>query len=332
MKVTPNFVVSFETEIHGLVTGNWQRVQEHLMWDRLMKIRPMAGKTEILTWLLETAKIYPEGNGGNKRFDDMVAATMSLENTHAGDGLRLTRDEIEDNQMANNPSVGALDYASKWAKDIGAAASYYPQQQLFSLILAGETTSLAYDALPFFSAVHLINPAKASAGTYSNIVPSVPLRVTSGATEQDNLLLGRKNLGIALAAVRKQRFVNGVPRFLKPTTLLVQSDDYDYANLIVNGAIISQTSNEQVSKLEVVCAPELDGETTGTYYIGVEDMLSDEMGAFMWGEREPFFTRFYGPMDEAVLARMNSFEWLMDGRNVAVCGHPYLFYKCKPGA
>lgn len=337
MKVTPEFIVSFETQIRGLVTGNWDRVGANLMWDRLMKIRPSATKREILTWLLETAQIYPEGDGGNKRFDDMVAATLSYENTHAGSGLRLTRDEIEDNQMRDNPTVGALDYAQKWAKDIGAASAYYPQKALFDLILNG-TTGLAYDGQPFFSDTHPVNP-NGGGGTYSNHIANVPLVVTTGTTEQDNLLLGRKNLGKALAAVRKQRFVNNVPRFLKPTTLLVQSDQADYATLLVNAGVIGQTSNTSAAdltastkKLEVVVAPELDGETSGTYYIGVEDMLSDELGAFAWSELRPFSMATYGPMTEATLGRLQEFEWQLDGRNTAIYGHPYLMYRCKPGA
>lgn len=337
MKITPTFLVSFETSLKGLVTGNWDRVAQNLMWDRAMKTRPSSTKTEILTWLLETAQIYPEGQGGNKRFDDMVAATMQFENSHSGTGLRLTRDEIEDNQMANNPSVGALDYASKWAKDVGAAAAYEPQKQLFKLILAG-TTALAYDGRPFFDTAHPVNP-NGGGGVYSNHIASVPLVVTSGASEQDNILIGRKNLGKACAAIRKQRFVNGVPRFLTPTTLYVQSDTVDYAQLLVNAGIIGATTNTSAAdaknpskKLEVVGAPELDDETAGTYYIGVEDTLSDELGAFVWSEREAFSMQTYGPMTEAALKRMNQFEWMLDGRNVALYGHPYLFYRCKPGA
>ncbi len=336
-KLTPQFVVSFESRVSGLVTGNWDRVVSRLNWDRFMKTRPSATKREILTWLLETAQIYPEGDGGNKRFDDMVAASTEFTNAHSGTGLRLSRDEIEDNQMRDNPTVGAMDYASKWAKDVGAAAAYEPQKKLYELILAG-TSGLCYDGLPFFSAVHPVNP-NGGTETYSNHIASVPIVVTSGATEQENILIGRKNLGIALANVRKQRFVNGIPRFLVPTTLLVQSLSYDAANMIVNAGVLGNTTNTSASdtenpnrKLEVICAPELDGETAGTYYIGVEDMLSDELGAFVWSEREAFNMKTYGPMDDAILNRMNEFEWPLDGRNAALYGHPYLFYRCKPGA
>lgn len=337
MKITPQFIVTFETELKGLVTSNWDRVSANLVWDRFMKVRPSSTKTEILTWLLETAQIYPEGDGGNKRFDDMVAATMTYENAHAGAALELTRDEIEDNQMKDNPTVGALDYASKWAKDIGAAAAYEPQKQLAKLILNGGTDT-CYDGHPFFYASHPINP-NGGGGTYSNLIDTVPIDFAhlSGSSEQDKLLEARRNLGKAVATVRKARFFNNVPRYLVPTTLAVRSDEYDYANMVVNAGIIGQTSNTSAvdpknpsRRLEVIAMPELDDAAAGTYWIGVEDLLSDELGGFVWSEREAFFMRTFGPMDEAVLARMNLFQWLMDGRNTSLYGHPYMFYQCNP--
>ena len=335
MNITPSFVVTFETDIKGLVTGNWDRVAKNLMWDVAMKSRPGSTKKELLTWLLETAAIYPEGQGGNKRFDDIVAASTSLVHTHSGAGLRLTRDEIEDNVMANNPTVGAMDYASKWARDMGAAEAYEPQKQLFNLILAG-TTALGYDGVSFFNSTHPVNP-NGSSSTYSNVVGTVPIHYAalSGSSEQDKLLQARRNLGTALAAIRTQRFVNNIPRFLVPTTMFVQSADYDYANLVVSAGVIGQTTNTSAvdpknpsRRLEVHACPELDGETAGTYYIGCEDILSDELGAFVWSELVPFNMKTYGPMDEAVLNRMNQFEWQVDGRNTAIYGHPYLFYRC----
>lgn len=327
-KVTPEFVVTFETEIKGLVTGNWERVSRNLMWDRLMKTRPASGKVEILTWLLETAKIYPEGNGGNKRFDDMVAATHSIEIEDFGAGLNLTKNEIEDNQLRDNPSVGALDYAAKWARDIGAAAAYHPQDLLFKLIKAG-LVQKSYDGVSFFNAAHPIN-ANGGGATYSNIIPNVPLIIApAGAqNEQDVRLIARRNLGKVIAHVRKQRFLNGVARYLRPTVLLVGTDLVDEANFLVGAGIIAQNSNT-VEKLEVLCDPSLDDEP-GVYYCGVEDMLSDELGAFVFSEREPFSLKTYGPMTEAVLNRMKEFEWHLDGRNTAAFGHPYLFYRCTP--
>lgn len=335
MKITPSFLVSFETRITGLATGNWQRVAARLMWDAAMKTRLSATKVDILTFLLETAQIYPEGDGGNKRFDDMVAAQFSFENAHYGAGLELTVDEIEDNQLRDNPNVGALDYAAKWAKDIGAAAAYEPQKRLFQLISGGKVNT-CYDGLSFFNAAHPINP-NGGGGTYSNLFTAVPLVVTSGTTEQDNILRGRKNLGTVLGQIRAQRFFNGVPRFLIPSAIFCRSTEFDYTNLIVNAGSIGATDNLSAAdpndankRLKVYACPELDTEVAGTYFVGCEDILSDELGAFIWSERKAFAMTQYGPMDSVTLKRMNKFNWDLDGRNVATYGHPYLFYRCEP--
>lgn len=330
--ITPQFIVSFETKLSGLVTGNWDRVNANLMWDRVMKERPASSKVEILTWLLETARIYPEGNGGNKRFDDMLAATTSLEVFNFGAGLRLSKNEIQDNQMKDQPTVGALDYAAKWAKDMGGATAYHPQSQLFALIAAG-TTATGYDGVPFFSASHPML-ATGGGGTYSNIITGVPLLVTGQPTQADNILVGRKNLGTALATVRGQKFFGGVPRFLRPSILVVPTTMADVAYQVTGADIINQTTNviqrtNQGNALEPIVAPELDADPN-TYYIGVEDTLSDEMGAFIYANRENFAMTQYGPTDDAVLQRIKQFEWSMDGRNGTMYGHPYLFYKCGP--
>src|SRR5688500_4807558 len=127
MLITPSFIVSFETQIKTIVENNWKNVSANLYWDRLMKTRPSETKRETLVWLLDTVKIYPEGNGGNTRFDDMSGFTTSYENDNAGAGLRLTRNEIEDNQMTST-GQGVLDAARQWASSIGNAAGFYPQQ------------------------------------------------------------------------------------------------------------------------------------------------------------------------------------------------------------
>ena len=333
MIITPDFLISFETALKGLVTGNWDRVHNNLMWDKVMKPYPVEGKVEIFTWLLESAIIRPEGNGGNKRFDDLAAATTQLEVFNFGSGLRLTKNEIEDNQLKDNPSVGALDYARKWASDIGSSSAYFPQSQLFALIAAGTSTGIAYDGLSFFNTAHPLNPL-GGAAVYSNITTGVPLVVSGGSTEQDNLIVSRRNLGKALAGIRQQRFINGVPRFLKPKALYVPTTLADQAITLVAAQFIAQTENtidsaNQGNRLEVVVCAELDNEPS-VYYIGVEDTLSDELGAFMFADREKFSMTTYGPMDDAVLQRQKMFEWSMDGRAGTMYGHPYLFYRCTP--
>lgn len=339
-KLTPSFLVNFETNLQSIIVDSWARVAQNLIWDKFVKLRPAKTKREILTWLLETAKIYPEGNGGEKRFDDIVAMATEYEISDFGAGLVLRKNEIEDNAMAqtfNGVQVGALDYAAKWARDIGAASGYFPQEKWIAAIEAGFSTGLAYDGLSFFSKLHLRNPAGGvgGSGTYSNIIENVNLRPARGGSdsEQDVLLKGRANLGTALAHVRGQRFFNGVPRFLVPRALLVQTDMEEHANLLVKALQVGATDNRKaLAPLEVYSTPELDTRPAGSYFIGVEDMMQDELGAFIHAERQPFSVSFYGPQTDSALARQKNFEWHNDGRSGQTYGHPYLFYACFPGA
>lgn len=329
MKVTPSFIVSFETEIKGIVEDNWARVQSMLHWDQFMKVRPSSTKREILVWLLETAKIYPEGNGGNTRFDDMVAATFAYENFNAGAGLKLTKNEIEDNQINRDGTpVGVLDYAGKWANDISKAAMFYPQQQALSLITNGKTQN-GYDGVTFFNAAHPVNP-NGGGGTYSNIISAVPINAAPSTTEVDAVVVAQKNLAKALAAVRAQKFINGIPRYLNPTVLLVPTALQFRAQQLTGAGVLGLSTNVlQDLRLKVVVDPLLDAEPD-VYYLGVEDMMSNDLGAFIWSEREPFALRTYSMVEEAFLNHRDEFEWTMKGRNAAVYGHPYLFYRCEP--
>lgn len=327
MKVTPEFILSFETEIQAIQENNWRRVTSMLTWDKVMKVRPSSTKKEVLTWLLETARLYPEGNGGNTRFDDIVAATMSYENDNAGAGLKLTKNEIEDNQLARNgAAVGVLDYARQWANDISMAALYYPEQSLFNLILAG-TTATGYDGVTFFNAAHPVNPnAPAGGATYSNIITGVDIRNTAGT--QDGLVASQQNFATALATVRAKTFLNGVPRYLRPTAIIVPTALQFVAERMVGAQLLGQTSNILTNQsIQVIVNPLLDSEPT-VYYLAVEDITSDSLGAFVWSEREPFTLRSYSMLDEAALNRRDEFEWTMKGRNTAVYGHPYLIYRC----
>lgn len=337
MKITPSFLVSFETEITGIVENTWQRVASNLNWDRFMKLRPASTRTQILVWLLTTAKLYPEGQGGNTRFDDLIAATTSYSVQNVGAGLKLTRNEIEDNQidagrLGTDTTVGAMDYAGKWANDIGFAAAYWPQQMFMNLLLNGES-GIGYDGVPFFSASHPLNPvAGASQGTYSNLLTGVginPAAQGGDTTLLSAIALAQTNLASALSSVAKQKFIGGIPRYIVPKFLLVPTALQYRAMQLTGGDMLGQNTNVLKGyNLEVVVDPNLDTDPT-SYYIVAADAMSDDMGPFIYSERKPFELNTYSPVEQETLGRMDEFEWLMKGRNTAVYGHPYLITKCK---
>ena len=61
----------------------------------------------------------------------------------------------------------------------------------------------------------------------------------------------------------------------------------------------------------------------------VEEITTNELGAFVYVDREPFSMIFHGPQTSAELARLRKLQWLTEGRNVVGAGHPYLMFECK---
>ena len=68
---------------------------------------------------------------------------------------------------------------------------------------------------------------------------------------------------------------------------------------------------------------------TATYYLLMEEITSDELGALVYVDREPFQVVYHGPQTSAELARIREFQWTTAGRNVVGYGHPYNLFRCE---
>jgi phage major head subunit gpT-like protein len=326
MKVTPAFVVSFETNLQTFVVDGWKRIEKNLIWDKFMDIRPSQTLRELYFWLLETAQIYDENQGGNKRYDDMAATFYEIDNINSGVALRLTKNEIEDNMMAspNLKGMPALDYAANWAKQVGGAGGYRPQEKMFALIAGGKTTTIGYDGVTYFNAAHPTNVvAGAGAGTYSNLVTAVPLATAA------SVQVAAANINTAVAAMRGIKQPNGKFRMLRPRVLLHDPSNLYTVNQLLDSKFFNASENV-LTKLgiEPVCADELSVEP-GVWYLGAE-LMPGEGGPFIWQDREPYYLTSYTSDSMVELQRRKAFEWLFDGRNAAAPGHPYLFFRCEP--
>jgi phage major head subunit gpT-like protein len=322
MKVTPQWIASFETNVQTFIVDAWARAQQALIWEKFMDVRTSGTLRELLFWLLETARIYPEGQGGNKRYDDIAATFFEIDNANSGAGLRLTKNEIEDNMMAapNLRGMPALDYAASWAKQMGGAGAYWPQENLFTLIGNGKVAK-GYDGVPFFSKAHPINPVSGSL-SYANLLSALPL---SGVA----LDIAAANLNAAVAAMRSLKQPNGKPRFLRPRALLHAPSEQYVVNQLLDAKFYNATENVFTRLgIEPVCADELAGEP-GVWYLGAE-LIPGEGGPFIFQERDAYVLSSFTSDSQAELNRRKEYEWTFDGRNGAYYGHPYLFFRIEP--
>lgn len=341
--ITPSFVFDFESNMQKIIEQEYSRMAANLWWSQFMKVRPSASKQEIIGWLLSTARIESQGQGGNIAFEDIVSKYTTFVNQDAGAGLRLRKQQLEDNDG------NGFDLASHWSSSIGAYMGYWPQKQLVTLIKNGHLTTgaggAAYDSKAFFATDHPVNPFNTAAGTYANLMTGGTAQDISEAVTADAALA---NLGKAVAAIKTIKMPNGEdPRFLMPRVLVVPPKLQARATLLTSAKFLAQAATTGGGSSDVsqvissfgfrppVIADELAGfESDTTWFIGCEEMGTSQLGAFVYVDREPFKINYYtgeggGTGVDAVLARARELEWQCHGRNVAGYGHPYLFFKVK---
>jgi hypothetical protein len=337
--VTPSFVFDLESRMRHIQVNDMARLMasENQWWDVCTKRITTGARKDVVTWCLETATMESIGKyGGNLNFDDLTMLEYDYEVNGAGKGLRLRRQQFED--LDGN----GVNLALSWTRQMTAQASYWPQKQVTTLLKNGHLTTVkSYDNVAFFSASHPLNPLDTGVGTYSNLFTSVPIDVS---VTPDVAL---KNLSTVFAKIAGIKLANGTdPRFLRPAAIIAGPTLFPRAVQLTNAKFLAQAAATGGGGADVealisalgygmpTMASELDGfESDTTYFVVAKQESTDELGAFLYVDREPFSIRYYtgrggGNGVDAILDRADQLEWHSSGRNVAIPGHPYLIFKC----
>lgn len=342
--LTPTNLSNLETRMSIVSEQAYSSLTANQWWPRITRVRSTTAGKEILSWLLDTARIRPLGKfGGNLPFEDLVSQTMEMEPSFAGDGFRLTKKQFEDTDS------GGLNLAAAWSRQIGAQMAYWPQEYASQLLMNGENVQ-GYDKKPFFAKDHPLNPY-IPGKTYSNLftgaagggnpTPALPIHaVGTGAVTVDIAL---QNLQALMAYVGSRKMPNGVqPRRLRlryllvPPALTFRATQLTQSKFIAanaaGGAAASMDVEAVISQmgLQIIEVPELAAyESDTTYFAVVEEITEGEIGGLIYLDREAFRINYYGPQTEAALNRADELEWHCKGRNGITFGHPYLIYKVK---
>lgn len=348
--ITPEFMFDLESNMRLVSTNEYQRLTKNLWWDRIAKYQTSQSKKERINWLLETAKIErpnAKHGGGQAIFEDIVSQTTELEHQNAHAGLQLKKEQLED--LDGN----GVQLATHWSKQVGAHAAYWPQQCVADAIKANPTT---YDGKAFFAKDHPLNPFAPEVGEFANDFtgavdgaypgalpihePDDPDNPTNGGVTVEVAL---QNLAKAVAYAATLKMPNGVtPRFLRlsaifvPPALMARTTQLTSAKQLVQSAATGALTGDVEALIRYlglgipIQCDELGaafGGSDTTYYLAMEEITSNELGAFVYSERENFGVVYHGPMSDADLARKREFQWLTEGRNVVEPGHPYLLFR-----
>lgn len=330
MKITPTWIADFETNLSTIILGTYEAAVRDLHWDRLMTVKQSQAGRELIMWLLETAQLYDRGNGGNTRIDELAGTYFEILNRDIGAGLWLTRNEIQDNQL-NRPGLpqgmSPLDLAGQWARSMASLSAYHPQNVLYKLIAAGETAK-GYDGVSFFNAAHPVNGLDNTHGTFANLFTGTKYDLIADVG-QANYGKAAQALNDAIAEIGALKLPNGMPRRLKPKTLLVPPAKRLVAQQLTAASTINATDNMSLGLgLQPVVADELVA-SPDDWYIGCEVIGDNQVGPFIFQERQPFELTSFSPLDQVQLVAKKEYLWDYDGRNAGSYGHPYLFFKFK---
>jgi hypothetical protein len=336
--ITPAFLYDLETNMKLVSAQEYQRLNDNLWWTQIAKTVTSGSKKERVSWLLDTARIQSTGKGGgNLEFEDVVSQTTEYEHENAAAGLKIKKEQLED--LDGN----GVEIASHWSRQIGAYAAYWPQKMLAKAILANPT---AYDNKAFFAVDHPVNPFNPSAGTYANLFTGASSGIYPGALKIDTSVtvdVAIQNLAKIIAYVASLKMPNGEdPRFLVLDKLFIPPNLAARAQQITNAKFIAQAAGSAAGSADIeavirnfgmgqpIVCPELQSAFGGSdtdFYVGMREMTSNPLGAFVYSNREPFSVVYHGPMTDAQLARIREFQWMTEGRNTVMAGHPYLLFK-----
>jgi hypothetical protein len=230
-EITPSFVFEYERRMRAETENEYIRrlAAKSTWWNKVARTMPIGGRTERVTWLLDTATIEPIGPTGTGRigFEDMVTQTAEYPSFRYGRGLSVQRDQLEDLDGTG------LDFLGKWSSNIGNESAYLPQRMMAQLVLNGANTdgsANAYDGVPFFadnSNPHPNNPFNTAAGNYANWLHGAASGAYPGAcpideTNATTVDAAFTNFQKVLTYVHGLKMPNGVdPRFLTPVFVLV---------------------------------------------------------------------------------------------------------------
>lgn len=366
--IIPSVLFDLESSMQALVEDEFHRVNasENSWWREVTRVRTTKKKRDIVTWLLSTAQIYDAGKtGGDIIFDDMAATLTEYDVRNAAAGLKLSRNQLED-QDGNG-----YDFATAWSSQIGALIAYRPQELVAKLLISGAmAASKAYDGVTFFADNvvnggngHYNNQFRPSAGSYFNRFHGAAV-TTPGPTfypgalpidESVTVDVALKNLQIAIAYISSIKMPNGVtPRFLRARKLMVPPRLVARAQQLTGAKFIAQAAGTsgggtgdveaivanwgftkpiEVQEFANVALP--DGASSDTtWYLVCDTVMETTLGSLVYVEREPYTITYYtgqggGTGMDAILDRSRELEWHCQGRSIAGFGHPYSIFRCE---
>lgn len=302
-----NHVLTTEDRLTKEVNSDYEQVLAQAWYEPVIMERPGEGRADQIEFLLTTAGI-DSLDKGSMTYSDLVTASTVITHGDFGKGIRISRNDFEDDMFA---------FAKDAAASLGTAIALHPQKLALDLIKNGGTKK-GYDGSTFFSTTHPINPFNTGAGTYSNLNAS-------------GMALTADNFSTVVGQMQSYKMPNGESRNLHAEYILVPPALRKAALEVTSAEFLGQASggtNQNVLKgygVKVIVIPDLAGADTTWYTVAT---MPGTLGRpLIYSRRRAFEMTSYDGMTQAELGRLNELEWQFRGRAQGSYGHSFLMTK-----
>lgn len=328
MALSPKVFSRLEERMSAIQEDVYASALANIWWPKVAKEITSEASAEHL-YLLMTGGAMDYGTEGTREFLEQAINRIDLTpKFFSVPGLEILRSELDDSNGAG------FTKAQQWTSDTAMKGALFPQQKLASALLANP---LCFDGQNFFDVDHPLLPGDPSSGVWANDFTGSAsgdypgaVNITGTDAAADNAAIGK-----ALAYIRGLKGPDGVTCLnLEPVALLASPSKYRIALTATKAQFIGGTAGStdvsmQVNDfgLDLIRAGELAGDSN--FYILCKQ-IGTQVGPWIWLNRESPNITYYGPMNDAQLARMDKFQWGVRGRGVVSPGRPHFMFRCKP--
>jgi phage major head subunit gpT-like protein len=314
-ELTTSQLQAFFTQLDLSQQRGYQKVNQY--WDKYAMLSTSSSERKTYSWLAQLPSMKQWI--GEKRLNSIAARSFEITNADFEETFAIDRNKLDDDQAG----IYAMN-----AELQGQAIARWPDEQLTQKLVAG-TTSLCYDGQYFFDTDHPVDLDNSAQGTYANLLTSRPLTL--------------ENFAYAKAQMRKIKGESGKSLQVRPTVLMVGSDNELAARRILRGDTINQVtqnvaadqnvaasapSNVYKGEVELVVNEFLDdfADTAGAWYL----FSTDRIPPLIWQVRkQPTRIPIVDPTNPLVFNN-RTFAYSVEARANAGYGLPFLAMKCTP--
>jgi hypothetical protein len=325
--LTSKFLTRVEANMRVIQENTYAAALKNLWWKRVATELPSTASAEHLFFLITGGAMDYASEGNREFLEQAVARIDAAARFFTVPGIEILKSELDDSDGAG------LHKATQWSAETAAKAALFAQQKLAAELV---TNPVCYDGQPFFSVAHPNMLGDLSAGLFANDFTGAASGDYPGASPLTGTDVAADNetIGKVLAYIRGLKGPDGQTCLnLEPKAFLGSPTQYRLGlNAVkaefVGGTVGSTDVRAQVNDfgLDMIRAGELAGNPD--YYILCEQ-LGSTIGPWAWINREAPNTSYYGPMNDAQLARMDKFQWGMRGRGVIAPGRPLYMFRCR---